>query len=338
MEFSDFLKTQLALHPSAQPQDVGKLCYQAARGAEHLLHDLSGAQAYLLREFEATPAAEVPLFEAISLGVARVNLSAWKAAGLPVEWLFRMFAASATIDPEGEARFVEYLATADAMLREQIPGWSAWLSAYKAAGTPPVHHSEAYRKAEHPAYRIISARFVRLIPILQKLPASGIIAIDGRAASGKSTLAADLQTVLNAEVIHMDDFFLPPALRSAVRLSTPGGNVHSERFLEEVLPGLKAGCAFTYRIFDCSQMDFHGSREISAAPYRIVEGSYSHHPDFGRYADVTVFSDIDGKTQLQRILVRNGEAMLRRFETEWIPMEEQYFEAFGIRKNADICV
>ncbi|MBS7324987.1 MAG: (d)CMP kinase, partial [Angelakisella sp.] len=37
-----------------------------------------------------------------------------------------------------------------------------------------------------------------------------VIALDGRAAAGKSTLAAALAETLQAAVIHMDDFFLPP--------------------------------------------------------------------------------------------------------------------------------
>ena len=35
-----------------------------------------------------------------------------------------------------------------------------------------------------------------------------LVAIDGRCASGKSTLAKDLQKQLDCNVIHMDDFYL----------------------------------------------------------------------------------------------------------------------------------
>ena len=37
-----------------------------------------------------------------------------------------------------------------------------------------------------------------------------LVAIDGRCASGKSTLAKDLQKQLDCNVIHMDDFYLQP--------------------------------------------------------------------------------------------------------------------------------
>ena len=81
-----------------------------------------------------------------------------------------------------------------------------------------------------------------------------IIAIDGRCAAGKTTLAARLAKELGGDVIHMDDFFLPPALRTQERRSEPGGNVHYERFLTEVIPKLASGQAFSYQRFDCSRM------------------------------------------------------------------------------------
>lgn len=165
-----------------------------------------------------------------------------------------------------------------------------------------------------------------------------IIAIDGRAASGKSTLAEQLSKLLDADVVHMDDFFLPPALRTEERLAEPGGNVHYERFCEEVLPYLESSAAFSYRIFDCSKMDYSGERIIENKPILIVEGSYSHHPKFGGYADLFVFSDVDAEEQLRRIRLRNGEEKVQMFAKKWIPMEERYFVGCDVRKDANIIV
>ena len=88
----------------------------------------------------------------------------------------------------------------------------------------------------------------------------------------------------------MDHFFLPPALRSTNRLLEPGGNVHYERFMEEVLPFIRNKETFSYRKFDCSLMEYNGEITVSNTNLRIVEGSYSHHPLFSRYADITIFS------------------------------------------------
>ncbi len=49
------------------------------------------------------------------------------------------------------------------------------------------------------------------------------VAIDGRCAAGKTTLAQALADATGGGVIHMDDFFLPTGLRTAARLEEPGG-------------------------------------------------------------------------------------------------------------------
>lgn len=102
-----------------------------------------------------------------------------------------------------------------------------------------------------------------------------ILAIDGRAGAGKSSLAAQLAARLPASLIHMDDFFLPLDLRTPDRLATPGRNFHYERFREEVLPYLRQGVAFRYRKFDCRVGDYGESIELEPLPWLIVEGAYS---------------------------------------------------------------
>ncbi len=327
MEFLDYVKAQLANHPGVQAQDIIKLCYQAAFGAEHILQDKTAAEAYFYREYGETPPTDEPLFEAISPDVCRVNFGAWKREKLPREWLFRMFVHSAY--RAEEAWFLEYLQAA--LSREEM-------DAYLKGGIRPVHHSESYRQANHPHYRIAASRFAALLPVLLKLREmkTAVIAIDGRAASGKSTMAGLLSKVLDAPVIAMDDFFLPPELRTPQRLAEAGGNVHYERFGEEVLPGLAGGEAFSYRAFDCGTMDFGQTVLIPKSPFRIVEGSYSHHPALGDYADLKLFLEVDPQTQMARIKKRNGERLAEMFRTRWIPMEEAYFDAFSIREQADI--
>ena len=208
-----------------------------------------------------------------------------------------------------------------------------------------VHHSEAYRAAEQPAYRLVNHRFLRLIPILEQIAIrekragkAFVIAIDGRAASGKSTMAEDLRVLLGASVVHMDDFFLPIELRTKERFSTPGGNIHHERFAAEVLPYIGKENAFSYHIFDCSQMQIKGERLVKASDVRVVEGSYALHPALGRYADLTVFSNVEHEEQICRIRNRNGEKMAETFQNRWIPLEEAYFKTFDIFERADLRV
>lgn len=337
MDFEICLREQLARYPAMEPRDAVKLCYQAARGAEHLLADRTAAERYFNTEFDAVEDDTAPLCEHISEQVCRVHLGAWKKAGLPREWLFRMFAASARVESGGGDRLDAYLETAG---RFGLPGWEEFLAEYRAAGMPAVRHSEGYRRTYHPAYRIVNARFARLIPILQRAAGmeGGVIAIDGRAASGKTSMAEGLCAVLGGAAVHMDDFFLPPELRTEERLGQPGGNVHYERFAREVLPHLGGEEGFSYRRFDCSVMALTGEVTVKETLWRIVEGSYSHHPALGRYAHITVFSHVEREEQLRRIVARNGLAMAEIFRTRWIPMEERYFRQFAIAENADVNV
>lgn len=164
------------------------------------------------------------------------------------------------------------------------------------------------------------------------------IAIDGRSASGKTSLAFALAEETGAEVIHMDDFFLPLELRTKERLSTPGGNVHYERFKEQVLPFLESEDPFTYQKFDCSVMSLGDECQIGASKWRIVEGAYSCHPILEDYMDLKIFSDVSSKEQMARILERDGEVKAEAFAQRWIPMEEAYFAAYGIKTRADMVV
>ena len=347
MDFRDYLREQAELHPAMKPQDAMKMIYQASFGAEHLLEDEEAARNYLIQELEQVPATtRIPLFEDISEDMCRVNLGAWKGKGLPADWLFKIFALSASEHKNGEETFVKLLEEADdaaarGWLEFTNEEWQAYKKEYLKDGIRAVHHSDSYRKAEAPAYRLAARCFCRLAPVLEKAAGHGpaVIAIDGRAASGKTTMAGALRLILGGSVIRMDDFFLPPELRTENRLSQPGGNVHYERFAEEVIPHLGRGEAFSYRRFDCSRMELD-DREVIVplSPWQIVEGSYSHHPELGDYADIKVFSDVDAQTQMERILIRNGEEMAEIFRSRWIPLEEEYFSTYKIAQTADVKV
>ncbi len=156
------------------------------------------------------------------------------------------------------------------------------------------------------------------------------VAIDGRCGAGKSTLADRLAVEYSGEVIRMDHFYLPLALRGQERV-----NVHYERFDEEVVTGLKSGIPFSYRVFDCRIMDFGESILIGAAPLIIVEGAYSTLPQWEELYDFKIFADISKEEQKRRIILRNGVEGYQNFENKWIPMEEKYFAEYHTVNRCD---
>lgn len=345
MDFKYYLLEHLKHHHSMQPQDIVKLCYQSAFGCEHLLKDITQAQEIFKQEFEEVEAKDMPLYELISDDFCRIHLASWKNKGYPIEWLFSMFAQSFTTIENAKEMFLSYLKQSTLILKDhgyEMNEWNDYLKEYKKQGIHAVHHSLQYHFQEKPAYRLVHRQYLRLLDILAQVHQHAtedhiyVIAIDGRAASGKTTMAKQLQNILKAEVIHMDDFFLPLHLRNKERFQIPGSNVHYERFQEEVLPYLSLPQSFSYRIFDCSQMDYHGTRQIHSSKIRIVEGSYSCHPVFGHYAHLTVFSNISSKEQILRIQNRNGKEMAKVFQNKWIPLEEKYFSYYFIPKKSDL--
>ena len=162
------------------------------------------------------------------------------------------------------------------------------------------------------------------------------VAIDGGSASGKTTLAGLLAEIYDCNVFHMDDFFLPQERKTPERLSDPGGNVDYERFADEVSSRLEIGSGFLYRPYDCKTSSYKDAVSVSPKALNIVEGVYSLHPELSRLYDLKLFLKTDEDTQLRRIRQRSGETMFKRFVTEWIPLENIYFEMLGIEKSCDL--
>jgi len=338
-----------------QPRDAVKLTYQSTFGGGHMITDLAACANWIENEKQTAPfAAEA--FEDIGSGRVRLHLGNPAVKELPSWVVAAVFAASARhgmgTSEDLEAKLaVLREETANGAFGFSLEELDAYLNEYKAAGCPAVHHSDAFREAYAPAYRVIDARYAPIWPLLGKLAeleeknGRFTLAMDGMAASGKSTAAELLWEVFGGCVVHMDDFFLPPALRSPARFEEAGGNVHYERCEEEVMAPLRAKAPFTYRLFDCSVMDIGGfSDAIDPAGNVIIEGSYSLHPVFGALpgeegekrhpADIAVFLRISPETQRARILQRNGEEMLQMFVNRWIPLENAYYTANRERLQA----
>lgn len=165
---------------------------------------------------------------------------------------------------------------------------------------------------------------------------SAVVAIDGNCASGKTTLADEIQLTFGGTVIHADSFFLPFDMRSEKRLSEAGGNFHYERFATEVISNLKKSESFAYGSFDCSCGEVTHSIIVDEPRLIIVEGSYCMHPKLDATYDLRIFCRTDERTQLERIRNRNGEKALAAFKQKWIPLENIYFDCFGIPDTCHI--
>lgn len=157
-----------------------------------------------------------------------------------------------------------------------------------------------------------------------------LIGLDGRCASGKTTLAQQFAQAEPVQVIHMDDFCIPHAKKTPERLALPGGNADLERFRQEVLLPLQRGQPGVYRAYDCHLDRLTDPRPLQPAPLTLIEGVYTLHPDLQAHFDLRAFLDIEPPLQERRIRSRNGEDGWLRFRDRWIPLENAYFAAFGL--------
>lgn len=164
-----------------------------------------------------------------------------------------------------------------------------------------------------------------------------LIAIDGRCASGKTTLAKALSEALSAPFVSCDDFFLPPEKRTSTRLSQIGGNMERERLYSEVIAPFCRGEAVSYRRFDCKSMTYGDLISLPKSRILIVEGAYSCHQELWDCYDLHIFVSVSKDEQKERILERNPHNA-EAFFAKWIPMEENYLADGRVERQAEMII
>jgi len=165
-----------------------------------------------------------------------------------------------------------------------------------------------------------------------------VVAIDGMAASGKTTMAKLLQEEFDAEVVHLDDYFLQDYQRTETRLNEVGGNVDYERFFAEIVnPILEEKDTITYNTYNCQTKRFKEVDLYLNKRVIIVEGAYALREEFRDIYDLKVLITINSAKQIERLEKRNAK-LIDKFVNEWIPKEYEYIEKFRIRDYVNISV
>lgn len=154
-----------------------------------------------------------------------------------------------------------------------------------------------------------------------------IVALDGRSGVGKSTLAGQLGTLLDAAVIDGDDFF---AGGVAIRSDTPADRARDcidwcrQR---TVLEALRAGRTATYLAFDWDTFDGRLEQvptRVEPRSFVIVEGVYSARPELAEWLDLRVLLRATEASRFRRLLAREGS--IGPWERQWHEAEDWYFE------------
>jgi len=350
MEKTEATKCALVEHykkyPKLQLQDLFKYLYQSSFGCEHLIACPEAAADYIRKEAGQCGSGAEAYAEPLDGDYCRVHLGYLKE-GLTPETLAKLFFLSAGHVEDGRTRLEEKLAAMTEAVEEGLLPFmkkdvEAEIEKWRGAGYPTCHHSEAFRAAYAPAYRLVKKEYAAFLPLfvridrmLQDGPVT--LAVEGSSAAGKSTLGELLYKVYGCTAFHMDDFFLRPEQRTPERFAEPGGNVDRERFLEEVLLPVAKREPVAYRRFDCSTFTIKEPVIVTPTKLTVVEGAYSMHPELAEHYNLSVFLEISSEEQKERIQKRNPE-LAKRFFTEWIPMEQTYFEVMKVKERCDLVI
>lgn len=334
-------------YPILQIRDVFKFLFQSVFGCEHMVPSEERAISYITDEYENMNRDVQMEIEELDGNYSRVPL-AYIDRGLSAETFGKLFCASA----EKESGDVDTLRLKLDVARElaeekllpfDVCDFTAAVVKWENEGFPPVHHSDEFRNAYKPSYRLIYNDYLPFLPFFAELDlrlkkGKVNLAVEGGSASGKTTLGKLISKLYDCNIFHMDDFFLRLEQRTPERFAEAGGNVDRERFLEEVLLPLSRNEEFSYQKFDCSTMSLGEYANVTPKMLNVTEGAYSMHPDLAMFYDFSVMLDITLERQRARILKRNSPAFAERFFNEWIPMEQKYFSAFGIHEKCDMVI
>lgn len=159
-----------------------------------------------------------------------------------------------------------------------------------------------------------------------------IIAIDGAAGAGKTTLAGKLQAAfshLNVDVIHMDDLYdgwenaLTPNLSKILEIG--------------IAKPVFEGKSYEYRKYDWLSGKYADLKRYPHPELLILEGVGSGQKAVRKYLDQLIWIDIDAEAGLNRVLRRDGDYIETHMRV-WQMRESDHFKQENTRDCATIRV
>ncbi|GAB77658.1 Uridine kinase [Austwickia chelonae] len=181
----------------------------------------------------------------------------------------------------------------------------------------------------------VSATVARVVAVAERRgPLAGrstVVAFDGPAGAGKTTLAGELADALSSEggcdipIVHMDDLYpgwdgLSPAVDLLVR---------------QVLEPLAQGRPVSSPVYDWTRQSFGDPRPLPAAPWIVVEGVGCGSRSCRPYLSAVVWTDAPEETRRTRALRRDGDAF-RPYWYRWARQEKELFAREKTWEHADL--
>jgi hypothetical protein len=171
-EMMNLIIGHLHRYPLMEVKDVYILLFQGAMGPKRLNYDDPRFEEQLKEEFsQISPDETIPLWENLRPDgeIVRLNLAPYNARGgdagtLSTICLWTNSSFKGSLEDLKESWDTFKRLCRDGRLRkfdlERLAKLDEWLIRHNY---PPVQHSDAYREAYHPAYRLIRREFLPLI-------------------------------------------------------------------------------------------------------------------------------------------------------------------------------
>ena len=158
---------------------------------------------------------------------------------------------------------------------------------------------------------------------------SQVLAIDGRAGSGKTTLASELSLAFSLDrsvtVLHMDEIYAGWQDALGPKLT------HT---LEDLLNSISSHQSQLLPIYDWYRGEFSASRIIEPTDLLLLEGVGSAQRIVRAYNSTTIWLDIEPDIGLERVLERDGDNIRPQMQ-KWQLAESAHFSLDQTREYSD---
>ena len=171
----------------------------------------------------------------------------------------------------------------------------------------------------------LTARIAELPPLAGP---TRVIAVDGPAGSGKTTLAAQLGERLDGALVLNTDQLYP---------GWDGLAEGAERLVDDVLRPLSEGAAAAVRPWDWLSDSEGERRSLPACETLIVDGAGCGSRAAAPFLSMIIWLDADPELRQQRALERDGEMFAPHWES-WAEQERALFEREQTRERADLII
>ena len=142
-----------------------------------------------------------------------------------------------------------------------------------------------------------------LLSNLSAISPGEVIAIDGPAGSGKTTLSKQLAAdFADVEIIHIDDLYQGWSDAFSARLAAS--------VISQILVPISKRIDFSYEIYDWRSNKFHKSKVIPKNKIYILDGVSAGQSQFRPYISKIIWLEISDEIGLSRVLQRDGADIL----------------------------